>query len=175
MLIRPAEESYHRGVEAFSEGRRLEAMALFEAAIELDKQFGAARAQARYLSYYGLCLALESHRVAEGVALCREATALEFYNPELYCNLGRVLIAARRRHDAYQALRQGLRLERGHPGIVRELRGMGRRRRPVFPFLSRRNPINVLLGRLTYSRKPASHVGDTAGAEARGDQAAAGA
>lgn len=151
MLVRPAEESYQKGLAALAQGRRLEALALFEAAMALDKAYGAKAPQPRYVSFYGLCLALEARRMSEAAALCREALGAEFYNADLHWNLGRVLLAAGRRREAHDVLVQGLGWERGHSGIVRELRSMGRRRRPVIPFLARRNPINVLLGRMTYS------------------------
>lgn len=149
MLVRPAEESYRRGVEALMAGKTLQAMALFEAAIELERKYGVTRPQARYLSYYGLCLGSEGGRRREGVRFCREATQLEFYNPDLYLNLGRVLLSAGDRRAAHAALIDGYRLQPGHPAIVREMKRMGLRRRPPIPFLARGNPLNVLLGRLT--------------------------
>jgi hypothetical protein len=39
-------------------------------------------------------------------------------------------------------------MDPGHAGIVRELKQMGIRRRPVLPFLARDNRLNVLLGRI---------------------------
>jgi len=153
MLIRAAEESFLKGIEALGEGRRLEALALFEAAIALERQLGASRSQPRYLSYYGLCLALETQRTGDGLELCRESVHAEFYNADLYCNLGRVLLAGKRRKEAYQAFRNGLKWEKGHAAIQRELRAMGLRRRPVLRFLSRSNPINVLLGQMTYAQR----------------------
>ncbi len=150
MLIRPAEESFQKGMEALSMGRRLEALALFESAIALERQFGSGRPQPRYLSYYGMCLAREARKLGHGTELSRVAGNAEFYNPDLYCNLAKVLGAASRRREAYQVLLRGLKWERSHAGIVRELRSMGRRRKPVLPFLSRTNPLNVLLGRMTY-------------------------
>jgi len=149
MLVRPAEESFRRGVEALESGKGLQAMALFEAAIELERRYGVDRPQARYLSYYGLCLGTEGGRHREGVRFCREATQLEFYNPDLYLNLGRVLLGAGDRRAAYAALADGYRLQPGHPAIVREMKRMGLRRRPPIPFLSRTNPLNVLIGRIT--------------------------
>ncbi len=152
MLIRTAEETFKRGLEALDEGRRREALAYFEAALEIEKRRGGAGHQPRYLSYYGLCLGIEGGRLQEGIRLCREATAFEFYNPDLYLNLGRVLLAAGRRREAYDALARGYSLQPGHAGVRRELEGMGRRRRPLLPFLGRTNPLNVLLGRFTRGR-----------------------
>lgn len=148
MLIAAAEESYNRGLQALSAGRRKEAMALFEAAIQIARRRSPARPQSRYLSFYGLCLALERNEVHEALRYCREAMTLESFNPDIRCNLGRVLLRAGRRREAYRCFIEGLRMESGHATILRSLNFMGIRRRPVLPFLPRDNPINVFLGRL---------------------------
>jgi hypothetical protein len=84
----------------------------------------------------------------EGIRFCREAAEIEHYNPDLHCNLGRMLLAAGRRRDAHQALVRGLRIQPDHTEIIRSLKQMGIRRRPTLRFLKRGNPINVFLGRL---------------------------
>jgi tetratricopeptide (TPR) repeat protein len=152
MRVRPsAEESYRKGLAALEQGRRREALALFDAAIEIERRHGGKEPPPRYLSYFGLCLALELRRFGEAVRCCREAAEGEFFNPEIHLNLGRVFLAANRRREAIAALHQGLRWDKRHAAILRELRSLGRRRRPVLPFLDRRHPINVMLGRLTYA------------------------
>jgi hypothetical protein len=149
MLVQAAEDSFNQGLQALHDRRHLEAQALFEAAVTISKRLANGVVQPRYLSYYGVCLATHSGRHHEGVEFCREATSRESYNADLYCNLGRSLLAAGRRREAFEALVRGLRLQAGHRGIHRTLRKMGRRRRPLIPFLSRSNPLNVILGRMT--------------------------
>ena len=151
MLVRVAEESFDKGLAAMEKGHRNEALAFFEAAIALEKKFGTGKPQPRYLSHYGMCLGLLGRRKYEGVRFCREAVAMEGYNPDLLWNLGRALLAANRRGEAYAALTKGLRLQRDHRGIIMELKKMGVRRKPFLRFLSRDNPINVFLGRLRSS------------------------
>jgi tetratricopeptide (TPR) repeat protein len=148
VLIPAAEESYNQGLQSLSSGRRKEALAHFEAAIEIARRRSPARPQSRYLSYYGLCLALERNEVHEALRYCREAMTLESFNPDIRCNLGRVLLRAGRRREAYKCFVGGLQMESGHLAIIRSLKFMGRRRRPIVPFLARGNPINVFLGRL---------------------------
>jgi hypothetical protein len=63
-----------------------------------------------------------------------------------------VLIYAGRRKDAHQAFMRGLSIQADHQGIIRALKDMGVRRRPVIPFLSRDNPLNVYLGRVRARR-----------------------
>jgi Flp pilus assembly protein TadD len=148
MLVHLAEESFQKGLNAFDAGRGREAMAFFEAAIELERRLGDGPPQARYLSLYGVCLSAVARRRRRGVQFCREALGLEQYNPDMYCNLGRVLLAAGRRKEAHQTLLRGLRIQSDHREIIRALKEMGIRRRPVLPFLARANPLNVLLGRM---------------------------
>jgi len=149
MLVPSAEERFRRGLEAFQTGRQREALALFETAIELERRSGKKRPQARYLSYYGLCLALEENRVRDGIEICRQALPLESYNADLHLNMARALLVAGRRREAHEQLLRGAGLAPGHAEIYRALHAMGLRRRPAIPFLRRDNPLNVLLGRLT--------------------------
>jgi tetratricopeptide (TPR) repeat protein len=148
MLVQAAETRFQRGLEALDAGRGLEALALFEAAIEVERRLGARTPQARYLSFYGLSLATEGGQPREGAELCRQAISLEFYNADLCLNYGRVLLSTERRKEAFEIFLKGLKVQKSHQGILRELGRMGWRRRPVLPFLARRNPINVALGRI---------------------------
>lgn len=159
MLVPSAEARFHRGLTALEAGRGVEALALFEAAIELERRAGRKTRQARYLSWYGLCLALEGGRARDGAELCRQAIGLEFFNADLCWNYGRVLLVLARRKDAYRAFLKGLTIQRNHQGILRELGRMGWRRRPVVPFLARGNPVNKVLGRMFRSggRRSGSH------------------
>ena len=155
MIVRPAEESFQKGLEALSQGQRVEALALFEAAIQVERQLGVDSGQPRYVSYYGLSLALAGRKVRDGVKLCREALAAEFFNADLHLNLARALLVSGKKKEAWAVLQKGLGWEQRHVGIIREIRAMGRRRRPVLPFLPRRHPINVLLGRISKTNGPA--------------------
>lgn len=151
MLVRAAEASFEQGLRALNENRCREALACFEAAVEIEKRFQVRQHQARYLSYYGLCLGMTRTRVHEAIRLCRDSVAIEQFNPDLRWNLGRVLMAGGRRREAFDTFLRGLSQQPGHTGIRRELRRMGLRRRPIVPFLSRSHPLNVMLGKLRAS------------------------
>ena len=148
MLVQAAEARFQRGLQALKEGRGLEALALFEAAIALEKQLGSRTMQARYLSYYGLSLALHAGQPREGAEMCRQAITLEFFNADLCWNLGRVLLASGRRKDAFAAFLKGLSVQKNHQEIIGELGRMGWRKPPIIRFLPRGNPINATLGKL---------------------------
>jgi predicted Zn-dependent protease len=150
MVIQPAEECFRKGLQALTERRGREAMAMFESALELERRTHGGRPQARYLSYYGLSLGLETNHMHEALRFCREAVTLESYNPDIRCNLARVLLRVGRRKEAHKSLKLGLALQGNHPGIIEVLKELGLRRRPVLPFLSRRHPVNVMLGRMRY-------------------------
>jgi tetratricopeptide (TPR) repeat protein len=148
MLVQAAETRFQRGLEALREGRGLEALALFEAALELERRLGARTPQGRYLSYYGLALATDGGQLKQGAELCRQATALEFYNADLCWNYGRVLLLADRRKEAFAAFVKGLSVQKNHQEILGELSRMGWRKRPLIGFLPRSNPLNAALGKL---------------------------
>jgi len=152
MLSHAAEASFQKGLEAFHADRNIEAMALFEAAIELERRKGGSGIQPRYLSYYGVCLAVYADRVREGIYFCREAIAREGYNAELHLNHARSLLAADKRREAHESLVRGLSFQPGHREIRILLKKMGIRKRPVLPFLERENLVNVKLGMITRSK-----------------------
>ncbi len=152
MLSHAAEASFQKGLEALGAERNIEAMALFEASIELERRRGGKSIQPRYLSYYGVCLAVHADRAREGIYFCREAIAREGYNAELHLNHARALLAANKRRDAYESLVRGLAFQPGHRRIRMLLRKMGVRKRPVLPFLDRMNPFNIQLGKLLRSK-----------------------
>ena len=152
MLSHAAEASFQKGLDAFHADRNIEAMALFEAAIELERRKGGSGLQPRYLSYYGVSLAVHADRAREGIYFCREAIAREGYNADLHLNHAKALLAADKRRDAYDSLIRGLSFQPGHPEIRQLLKKMGVRKRPVLPFLERENPVNVKLGLITRSK-----------------------
>ncbi|HWP35172.1 MAG TPA: tetratricopeptide repeat protein [Thermodesulfobacteriota bacterium] len=133
---------FERGRELLLKGRPREALACFDAALELEPS------DARLLSHRGLCLALFERRLEEGLALCRRAVELEFYRAEHYLHLAKVYLHAGRKREAVRALRQGRTIEPEHPGIRRELEALGIRRPPVLRCLPRRHVLNRHLGLL---------------------------
>jgi tetratricopeptide (TPR) repeat protein len=154
MHERAAERSFRKGLRALALGDALGGLAHFEAAVRLSTDAGA-WPPTRYLSYYGLCLGHATDQVDEAEEICRRAARREFYNPDLYLNLGRVYLLGGKRAAAHRAFVSGLRLQSDHPGLRGAVIDMGLRRRPVLPFLSRANPLNRLLGRL--ARRDALH------------------
>ncbi len=141
-----AEKSFGKGVDSVTKGDFLSGLAYFEAAMELARKVEKSTPPPKYLSYYGLCLAMVSTKLPTALELCEGAVSVEFYNPDLFHNLARVHLRMGRRDRAYAVLLRGLQLHPGHRAILGDIRSMGIRRRPFVPFLSRNNPLNKLLG-----------------------------
>lgn len=148
MGVAAAENSFHRGLGAIDRGAFLEALAYFEAAVHLARRRGGQAVPARYVSYYGLCLAYCSSRIDEARRICEATVRAEFYNPDLYWNLGRVHLRAGDRMQAFGSFVRGLQLNPRHAGLIREIRRLGVRRRPPLRLFPRSHPVNRILGRV---------------------------
>lgn len=148
MDVSVSENSFHRGLSALGRGALVEALAYFEAALQLARRQRLEPIPMRYLSYYGWCLAACSGDLEEARQICEAAVRGEFYNPDLHWNLGRVYLRSGDRLRAFGSFVRGLQLNPRHMGLVMELRRLGIRGRPVVPFFSRRHPLNRMLGRL---------------------------
>jgi hypothetical protein len=156
MLNKVAEERFREGLEAFKiNGSGLRAKSLFESALEIDLKENNTHGQARYRSYLGLCMVLRDQDVRTGLSLCRQAAEEEFFNQQMWLNLGRAEMKAGNRWRAHKALVRAWRLSPGRPETVRELQRLGLRRPVFLSFLSRNHWINILLGKMSHrlSRK----------------------
>lgn len=150
MSARSAEMSFRKGLQALEEKHYLESLAYFESSLNLEERSGNPAPRMKYLSYYGLALSLAAGRTKEAIEMCERALSVEFYNPDLYLNVARVYLSAGERRRAHKAICQGLRIEKGHAGLIAELRRMGVRRRPLFRFLPRNHLLNRFTGRLSF-------------------------
>jgi len=151
MDLSTSENSFRRGLRAVEQGDHLEALAYFEAAVQLARRLGAEAVPMKYLSYYGWCLAVCSDRLEEAREFCEAAVRSEFYNPDAYWNLGRVYLKTGDRSLAFDTIVRGLQLNPRHAGLVGVLHRLGIRRKPVLPLFDRSHPVNRLLGRLRRS------------------------
>lgn len=138
------EEYYKAGVFLLRRSRNREALLAFKQALELRPT------DPRYMSYFGLALALSENRVRESLKICENSVEKEFFRSELYLNLGRVYIMAGNRRKAHTAFRKGLALDRENFELKKELERMGVRKGPVLPFLDRRHPLNKLAGKVLH-------------------------
>lgn len=143
------------GIAATRERRYTQALEIFV------KAYGAAEGskpdeKSKYvegLSYYGLCLAKEQKKFRPAIDFCRKAVEIQFYNAEHYANLTRVYLAAGTRKRAIETLQAGLKALPNDQTLQSLEKELGARRRPVIPFLSRDNPLNIALGKTLRKRK----------------------
>lgn len=140
---------------AWTRGRRFEdAMEVFEKYLPTlssegdlqDKRFAAAA-----FSYYGLCVAMVKRRYADALKYCNISVKANFMDPEHRINLALVYLERDDRRNAVRNLEAGLRLQPSNRRIQQIFGEIGRRKPVTLPFLSRRNPINVWLGKLRES------------------------
>ncbi|HJV67244.1 MAG TPA: hypothetical protein VJ550_16035 [Geomonas sp.] len=99
------------------------------------------------LSLFALALAHYTGDTKTARCLCHEAVKKEPKNPEHYLRLGIIQLIAGKRRETIRALELGQRAGRNEE-IVKLLQILGTRSRPVFPFLSRDNPLNKYLGKM---------------------------
>jgi tetratricopeptide (TPR) repeat protein len=141
-------DAFSKGLDAVARGEFHEALSHFEATLQAQRRSPAIQPGMRALSYYGLCLALSSNRLREARELCETAVEEEFYNPELYLNLGRVYLRSGDRARAFGSFVRGLQLNPRDAALVRQIRRLGVRQPLVIGFLGRGHILNRLLGRL---------------------------
>ncbi len=104
-----------------------------------------------YFSYLGYALAKQRNQFQQGIKLCRHSIKLEFFQTENYVNLARTcLLSEKYRREAWDAVREGLRIDPDHPELLEIQRQLGSRKPPILGFLGRNNPLNRLLGSLRH-------------------------
>lgn len=151
MPILSSEIHFRKGLAALTEGKPQEAVEQFKQAILIERQRSVTRPQMRYVSFYGLALALANGATAEALQACERAARLDFYNPDLQFNLGKVYLMAGKTTRALMALERGHRLAPSHKGLKAAIAQVDRRGRTVLPFLRRSHPMNRLLGRMRHA------------------------
>jgi len=146
--VPPSEVAYRNGMASLERRSYKESILLFQQAIDLERQEGAKNPKMKYVSYLGLAITLSQGKSDEGQRLCEQAVKREFFDPDLYCNLGIVYLRNRLKAQAFEAFQKGLNLKAGHSRILEELEKYDRRGEPVFSFLPRGHFVNRMLGRV---------------------------
>jgi tetratricopeptide (TPR) repeat protein len=144
-LKKEVDELYTLGRKAIKEGKMLEALSLFERALNIEPQ------NPKIRSYVGLCIAHERGKISEGIRLCEEALKADPLSVENYFNLGKVFIKANLKQKAIEVYRRGLKIDDRNPLLIAELQSLGLRKKPVIPWLPRKNFLNKYLG-IIFSR-----------------------
>ena len=135
-----AQDAFDRGHFLLHDGDWAEALRAF------DLAHAEVPGNARYRSYYGLCLGVVERRFQESSELCNSAAKQEFFNPDMYLNLARLHASFGFKTEAVRYLRRGRMIDPAHAEIARELRLIGQRERPILPFLPRAHLLNRWFG-----------------------------
>jgi tetratricopeptide (TPR) repeat protein len=135
-----SENPFNEGLRELSSGRTGEALFFFKKAAADNKT-------PLICSYLAYCRAKIEGVYREAVDICMDARKADPKNSDIYLNLGRIHLLAGNRKMAIHTFRLGLRYER-NSRIINELKALGQRKAPPFPFLNRSNLINKYLGKL---------------------------
>src|SRR5262245_33004894 len=119
--IVPSEIASRNCVVAFKRRSFKDSAALFRQAIDLERQEGAKNPKMKYVSYLGLALTLMNGKSEEGQKLCEQAVKREFFDPDLYCNLGIVYLRNRLKAQAFEAFQKGLNLKAGQARMLAQV------------------------------------------------------
>jgi len=157
-----AEELFQRALESLEGRQYQQCLGLIRAAMEMEKQEGNPATRMKYLSYLGLALTLSQGRSEEGQKMCEQAASRDFFDANLFCNLGIVSLRNRRKKQAFEAFRKGLTLKPKHERILEELSRHERRGPSVFSFLPRNHFLNITAGKLRWWYRSLFHAGPLA-------------
>ncbi|UCF66728.1 MAG: hypothetical protein JSV80_13210 [Acidobacteriota bacterium] len=146
----PAERWYRRGAELARAECYAQALEPLEQALACSVHQPQLSFLASLRSFYGLTVAHLRGDVLRGRRLCEEAVRVRPMDPELYVNLARVYLRANRRDLAIEAAQTAAALNASHPAASELLVALGKRRPPVFAFLSRSHPINKYAGMIRH-------------------------
>ena len=156
-----AQAAFRRGLSRLEARSYQEAATCFQAAIDEERQAGSNNLRPRYVSYLGLAMTLARGRSVDALRLCEQAVKREFFDPDLFCNLGIVYLRNLKRGRAFQAFQRGLKLKPNHRRILEEIERYDARSQPTFGFLPRAHPLNRLMGQVRARLRSLFH-GDAA-------------
>ena len=145
MSVDESLKAFCQGLELLKRNRLPESANAFRMAFKTDPE------NPRYLSYYGLIVALAEDNLQDGINFCRAAIHRASYEPDFYVNLCKVYAKAGQRKKALETLVEGLSFDKNETRIKTEMKRIGVRRKPTLRFLPRNHFLNKTLGKLTYN------------------------
>lgn len=139
------------GVVLCRQGRWKKGLECLEYAMD-SPQSGSLDLPPRTLAYLGYGKVRFLDQAAQGLELCRQAIQADFMGPEGYLYLAKAQVFLGNRGAALVTVEKGLKMvPSGQSKELEKLREtLGRRQRPVLPFLHRSHPINRFLGNLRH-------------------------
>jgi tetratricopeptide (TPR) repeat protein len=141
-MQKKAEIEYKKGIKFLDSKDFSNAEDCFKKAYDINPNIS------KYLSYYGLSIALADGNPRVGIELCNRAIKMDCLNSDFYFNLGKIYMKMKDRKNAILALKHGLKIDKDNPKIKEEYKNIGRRSKPAVSFLTRDHLINIYLGKL---------------------------
>jgi Flp pilus assembly protein TadD len=142
MSVLAAERSFNQGLTALADQRHAEAAEHFRKAMEIEDRRDVTRRDMRYLSYYGLSLALAGGTSAAALRACQDAASSEPQKPVFQLNLGRVHSLYGESEQAIACFHKGASLAPAHGPLRRELARVARHLRTTPRLRGRTRPIH---------------------------------
>lgn len=139
-MINDPAKLFEKGIALLKRGYPADAMEYFEKMLSLGHKRSAC------YSWLGIAMARSNWDLEMAEKLCRMAVKKDFYIPQYYINLAEVYLLRGNKAKAIETLHAGLKVDSDSRFIWRELGKFGERRRPLLPFLSRKNLVNRWLG-----------------------------
>lgn len=140
-------ERLREGVAVMRQGDHARALHIFETVYKSDDL----PKPVTGLSYYGLCLSSVNQQHRAGIALCEKAIQEKPNEVAHYANLVETYESAGRRKKAIDFLESTM-TQFPRAKILQDLKEkLGKRKRPVIPFLPRGNVVNVVLGHMRHT------------------------
>ncbi len=140
------EQSLQKGRNFILEGKPHQAYSIFYHAIDRLRTQDSEELPSELLSFYGLTVAMVGGSRKEGLRLCQKAVETELPKAEFFLNLGKVYCLCKQKQKAFNAYKQGLKINPGHPEILSEINCLGERRTPFFNLLPRKHFLNQCSG-----------------------------
>jgi len=137
-------EDFSSGVDCLKQRILMPALDYFKQACDSVSDDHPHRAV--YLSYYGYARILNGED--SGIALCRQAARSRHCDADVLYILARAEGFCNNRKHMMLAIEQGMKINRQHQGLRLMRQRVGYRKSNPIPFLSRRHPLNRLIGPL---------------------------
>lgn len=132
-----------KAVRLAEAGRYSEALSIFEKNV-------LSALTPREQSIYALCIAAVEEDYDRAVGMCIRAAEKEFYNPDIYLNLGKTLLLGGKKTRALKAFKKGLKFDEANSLLKAEILRLGQRRTPPISFLPRNNVLNKVFGLISH-------------------------
>ena len=105
------------------------------------------------LAEYAMLLARGFKDYPQALNYIRRALALNVSRPDYYVIAAEIHLLRKDKKSAIEMLEVALRWDPEHPEARRMRQQMGIRRKPVLPFLDRKHPLNIFLGKIRHRLK----------------------